>query len=92
MAESQRAKQLRQYLESTGKKLPAQRQGAQRNAYIDFDVTGKANLGEEGGPLSLGNGLPTGGLIGGGEGYGLYGGLHNEHINNSLKKKRSRPN
>ena len=87
MAESQRAKQLRQYLESTGRKLPAQRQGAQRNAYIDFDVTGKANLGEEGGPLSPGNGLPTGGLIGGGEGYGLYGGLHNEHINNSLKKK-----
>ena len=80
MARSERAKQLQRYLESTGRKLPAQRTGANRNAYIDFDVTGKADLSEEGGPLSPGNGLPLGGLIQGGEGYGLYGGLHSEQI------------
>ena len=86
MARSERAKQLQQFLESTGRKLPAQRTGANRNAYIDFDVTGKANLGEEGGPLSPGNGLPLGGLIQGGEGYGLYGGLHSEQIKLGIKR------
>jgi len=86
MARSERAKQLQQFLESTGRKLPTQRTGANRNAYIDFDVTGKANLGEEGGPLSPGNGLPLGGLIQGGEGYGLYGGLHSEQIKLGIKR------
>jgi len=74
MARSERAKQLEQQLISQGRILPPRRQGAARNAYIDFDVTGRADLGEEGGPLSPGNGLPIGGLIRGGEGYGLYGG------------------
>jgi len=74
MARSDRAKQLEQQLISQGKILPPRRQGAARNAYIDFDVTGRADLGEEGGPLSPGNGLPIGGLIEGGDGYGLYGG------------------
>jgi len=86
MARSERAKQLQRYLESTGRKLPAQRTGANRNAYIDFDVTGKADLSEEGGPLSPGNGLPLGGLIQGGEGYGLYGGLHSEQIKLGIKR------
>ena len=66
MARSDRAKQLEQQLISQGKILPPRRQGAARNAYIDFDVTGRADLGEEGGPLSPGNGLPIGGLIEGG--------------------------
>src|SRR6056300_195648 len=74
MARSERAKQLEQQLISQGRILPPRRQGAARNAYIDFDVTGRADIGEEGGPLSPGNGLPIGGLIEGGEGYGLYGG------------------
>ena len=74
MARSERAKQLEQQLISQGRILPPRRQGAARNAYIDFDVTGRADLGEEGGPLTPGNGLPIGGLIRGGEGYGLYGG------------------
>jgi len=74
MARSERAKQLEQQLISQGRILPPRRQGAARNAYIDFDVTGRADLGEEGGPLSPGNGLPIGGLIQGGDGYGLYGG------------------
>jgi len=74
MARSERAKQLEQQLIQQGRILPPRRQGAARNAYIDFDVTGRADLGEEGGPLSPGNGLPIGGLIQGGDGYGLYGG------------------
>src|SRR5210317_1193887 len=84
MARSERAKQLQQFLESTGRKLPTQRTGAARNAYIDRDVTGRYR-GPEDGPLSPGNGLPLGGLIQS-EPVPLYGGLHSEQIKLGVKR------
>ena len=81
MAASERAIRRNAELLRQGK-IRNQARGAARNAYIDWDVTGKIR-GEEDGPLTPGDGLPLGGLIRGGEGYGVYGGT--TELKNSIK-------
>ena len=81
MAASERAIRRNAELLRQGK-IRNKARGAARNAYIDWDVTGKIR-GEEDGPLTPGDGLPLGGLIRGGEGYGVYGGT--TELKNSIK-------
>jgi len=68
-------------------KIRNKARGAARNAFIDWDVTGKIR-GEEDGPLVPGDGLPLGGLIGGGEGYGIYGGVGTKKSTKGKQKVR----
>ena len=68
-------------------KIRNKARGAARNAFIDWDVTGKIR-GEEDGPLVPGDGLPLGGLIGGGEGYGIYGGVGTQKSTKGKQKVR----
>ena len=87
MGVSKRAQQLAEQRRASGYVDPyrASRQGSARPAYIDFDVTGNANLGEEGTEfLRPGNGLPQGGLIDGGDGWGLYGANNNNIYQNEV--------
>jgi len=86
MAASERAIRRNAELLRQGK-IRNKARGAARNAYIDWDVTGKIR-GEEDGPLVPGDGLPLGGLIGGGEGYGIYGGAGTQKSTKGKQKVR----
>ena len=86
MGVSKRAQQQAAQRAASGYVDPyrASRQGSARPAYIDFDVTGNADLGEEGtDPLTPGNGLPQGGLIDSGDNWGMYG-ANNNNIYHSI--------
>ena len=86
MAASERAIRRNAELLRQGK-IRNKARGAARNAYIDWDITGKIR-GEEDGPLTPGDGLPLGGLIGGGEGYGIYGGTSSAKSTKGKQKVR----
>jgi len=86
MAASERAIRRNAELLRQGK-IRNKARGAARNAYIDWDITGKIR-GEEDGPLTPGDGLPLGGLIGGGEGYGIYGGTSSVKSTKGKQKVR----
>ena len=87
MGTSDRARQQAAQRAASGYVDPyrGQKQGSARPAYIDFDVTGNADLGEEGtDPLTPGNGLPQGGLIDAGDGWGMYGANNNNIYQNEV--------
>ena len=84
MAASERAIKRNAELLRQGK-VRSRARGAARGAFIDWDVTGNVR-GEEDGPITPGDGLPLGGLVRGGEGYGIYGGSQSpSEIKNDVK-------
>tara|TARA_Y100001938_G_scaffold122350_1_gene170697 strand:- start:3050 stop:8164 length:5115 start_codon:yes stop_codon:yes gene_type:complete len=87
MGVSDRAKQQAAQRAASGYVDPyrGQKQGSARPAYIDFDATGNTDLGEEGtDPITPGNGLPQGGLIESGDGWGMFGANNNNIYQNEV--------